>query len=69
MQQKDMLSVGPICRHAEDLAPLLKIMAGKNADLLRLDEPVDLNKIRFYFQENDGGDVLVSPVNSKLEMD
>lgn len=65
-QQKDMLSLGPICRHAKDLRPLLKVMAGKNAGLLRLDEPVDLNQVRFYYQEYDGGDVLVSPVNSKL---
>ncbi len=30
--QKDYLGSGPICRYAEDLLPLLKIMAGPTAD-------------------------------------
>lgn len=27
-----LLSTGPMCRYAEDLLPMLKIMAGANAD-------------------------------------
>lgn len=30
--QEDLLSTGPLCRYAEDLLPMLKIMAGANAD-------------------------------------
>lgn len=30
--QEDLLSTGPMCRYAEDLLPMLKIMAGANAD-------------------------------------
>lgn len=30
------LVAGPMCRYAEDLAPMLSIMAGSNRELLRL---------------------------------
>jgi fatty acid amide hydrolase 2 len=33
-------SIGPMSRYAEDLAPMLKVLANKNADKLRLDEKV-----------------------------
>lgn len=30
--QENLLSTGPMCRYAEDLLPMLKIMAGANVD-------------------------------------
>jgi fatty acid amide hydrolase 2 len=61
--QKLFLGTGPMCRHAVDLKPMLKILTDKNAKMLRLDEPVDLNQVKFYYQENDGGGHLVQPVD------
>lgn len=33
-------TIGPMSRYAEDLAPMLKVLANRNADKLRLDEEV-----------------------------
>lgn len=37
-------------RFAVDLKPLLKIIAGENAAKLRLDDPVDIKKVKFFYQ-------------------
>ncbi|XP_026496181.1 fatty-acid amide hydrolase 2-A-like [Vanessa tameamea] len=42
------LTVGPMTRFAEDLGPLLKIMAGDNAHLLNLDKPVHLDQLKVF---------------------
>ncbi|XP_042583298.1 fatty-acid amide hydrolase 2-B [Cyprinus carpio] len=64
--QNDYSGSGPMCRYAEDLLPLLKIMAGPNADKLSLSEEVDLKKLRFFTVVNDGGSPLTSPVDNQL---
>jgi fatty acid amide hydrolase 2 len=33
-------TIGPMSRYAEDLVPMLKVLANKNANKLRLDEKV-----------------------------
>jgi hypothetical protein len=38
-------TIGPMTRYAEDLAPMLKVLANKNADKLRLDEEVRINSV------------------------
>lgn len=53
-------------RRAEDLAPLLKIIAGKNAEQLRLDEKIDIKNIKFFYQEHDQGSPLVSSVHPEI---
>lgn len=65
-EQHIFLGLGPMCRHAEDLLPLLKIISGKNSELLRLNEPVDVKKIRYFYQENDTGNPFVSPVHPEI---
>ncbi|CAH1100064.1 unnamed protein product [Psylliodes chrysocephalus] len=65
-EQNRFLGVGPMCRRAEDLAPILKILAGSNNKKLRLDEPVDVKKIRWYYQDNDTGSFFVSPVAAEI---
>lgn len=50
-------------RFACDLKPMLKILSGKNAELLSLDEPVNLTALKFFYQENDGGSFFVTPVD------
>ncbi|KAJ3585025.1 hypothetical protein NHX12_013748 [Muraenolepis orangiensis] len=63
---EEYLSVGPMCRYAEDLLPMLRVMAGPNAHRLSLSEKVDLKKLRFFTISHDGGSVLTSPVDRQL---
>lgn len=42
-----MLSVGPLCRYASDLRPLVKLLAGENLNLP--DEPLDYSKLTVYY--------------------
>ncbi|XP_041781401.1 fatty-acid amide hydrolase 2-A isoform X2 [Anopheles merus] len=62
-EQNSFLGIGPMCRYATDLKPMLRIIADENAPKLRLDEPVDLKQVKFFYQINDGGAHLVSPVD------
>lgn len=63
--REKLLGLGPMCRYASDLSPMLKIMAGPKADKLRLDEPVDLNKLKLFYLE-DLGDPLAKGCNSDI---
>ena len=55
-----------MCRHAEDLSPMLTVLAGERAAVLQLERPVSLRKIKLYFLPDDGGFPLLSPVQSDL---
>nr|XP_033803054.1 fatty-acid amide hydrolase 2 [Geotrypetes seraphini] len=63
---KDLLSTGPMCRYAEDLEPMLRVMAGSEVSKLKLDKEVSLTDIKFYSMEHDGGSLFVSPVDQEL---
>ncbi|KAM6949052.1 fatty-acid amide hydrolase 2-B [Aplochiton taeniatus] len=65
-RQEEYLSTGPMCRYAEDLLPMLSIMAGPNASRLSLSVEVDLRKLRFFTIPHDGGSPLTSPVDKQL---
>ncbi|XP_035473480.1 fatty-acid amide hydrolase 2-B [Scophthalmus maximus] len=65
-RHEEYLSTGPMCRYAEDLLPMLKIMAGPNAHTLSLDTKVDLKKLRFFTVPHDGGGSLTNPVSGEL---
>ncbi|XP_028832440.1 fatty-acid amide hydrolase 2-A [Denticeps clupeoides] len=65
-QQPGFISTGPMCRYAEDLLPMLKIMAGPNAERLPLSSEVDLKRLKFFSIPHDNGSALVSPVDSQL---
>ncbi|XP_017752741.1 PREDICTED: fatty-acid amide hydrolase 2-like [Eufriesea mexicana] len=58
-----MAEVGPICRKAEDLGPLLKIVIGKNISLF--DKEVDIKRLNIFYQES-SGDIRASRVNSEM---
>uniref|UniRef100_A0A915BV84 Amidase domain-containing protein n=1 Tax=Parascaris univalens TaxID=6257 RepID=A0A915BV84_PARUN len=46
----EMLRIGPICRYAEDLELLLKVLAADDSiNLLQLDKPVNLHSIRVFY--------------------
>ncbi|XP_046901027.1 fatty-acid amide hydrolase 2-A-like isoform X1 [Hypomesus transpacificus] len=64
--QPGFLCTGPMCRYAQDLLPMLRVMAGLNADRLNLSSEVDLKKLRFFSVPHDGGSPLVSPVDPQL---
>lgn len=68
IEQMSFLGIGPMSRFACDLKPMLKIMSGKNAELLNLDEPVNLSSLKYFYQENDGGAYFVSPVDYDLRV-
>ncbi|XP_015173756.1 PREDICTED: fatty-acid amide hydrolase 2 [Polistes dominula] len=65
--QNQLLGIGPMCRFAQDMKPILKILADKNADKLNLDDKVDISKLKFYYMEDDGGQYLVSPVSEEIK--
>ncbi|KYN07521.1 Fatty-acid amide hydrolase 2 [Cyphomyrmex costatus] len=58
--QDQLLAIGPMCRFAQDLTLILKIIADKNTDLLKLNQ-------KLYYMEDDGGQYLVSPVDPEIK--
>ncbi|XP_029038887.1 fatty-acid amide hydrolase 2-like [Osmia bicornis bicornis] len=60
-----MAQAGPICKKAEDLAPILKVLVGKKASLLELDTPVNVKTLNIYYQQS-SGDIRTSKVNSEM---
>ncbi|XP_047297819.1 fatty-acid amide hydrolase 2 isoform X11 [Homo sapiens] len=66
--QELFLCTGPMCRYAEDLAPMLKVMAGPGIKRLKLDTKVHLKDLKFYWMEHDGGSFLMSKVDQDLIM-
>ncbi|XP_014468822.1 PREDICTED: fatty-acid amide hydrolase 2 [Dinoponera quadriceps] len=65
--QDQLLAIGPMCRYAHDVTLTLKILADKKADLLKLDEKVDISRIKIYYMEDDGGQRLISPVDPEIK--
>lgn len=51
-EREKLLGLGPMTRYACDLKPMLKILAGPKVDKLKLDEPVDLKKIKIFYIED-----------------
>lgn len=66
-RQHELLSTGPMCRYAEDLLPMLKIMAGANADKLSLNKKVELKKLRFFTLPDCGEALMTNPVSKDLQ--
>ena len=63
-EQKSMVSCGPMVRFAVDLMPMMKVIVLKEKlPDLRLDEPVNVKKLKIFYQENDQGGHLVSSVS------
>lgn len=63
----EFLVSGPMCRYVQDLKPMLKVLAASNVHMLKLDEKVDVRKLRYFYVEDDGGSPLVTPVHSELK--
>lgn len=68
-EEEHMLSTGPMCKFACDLKPMLKALVHKeHLEVLRLDEPVDVEKLKVYYQENDLGGDFISPVDEDIQI-
>lgn len=66
-EQATFLGLGPMCRRAEDLVPIFKVIVDKvYLEQLRLDEKIDIKNIKFYLQEGDTKAFLVSPVDQEI---
>lgn len=66
-KEKDtMVSLGPIVRYAEDLAPLIKVLVGENVSRLKLDENVDVKKIKIYYM-GENRDILCSSLRGEMK--
>lgn len=64
-EREKLLGLGPMTRYACDLSPMLKVLAGPKASKLRLDEPVDLSKLKIFYVE-ELGDPLASACNADI---
>ncbi|GAB6030749.1 Fatty-acid amide hydrolase 2 [Chamberlinius hualienensis] len=63
----ECLATGPICRYATDLLPMLKILAGPNANVPNLYKNVDITTVKIFTMTDDGGFPLVTKVSSELK--
>lgn len=61
-QQASLLGIGPMSRFASDLKPALKVLTKDKADILKLEDPVDVKNLRYFYQKGDGGAMFVTPV-------
>ena len=62
------MCTGPMCRYAVDLDPLLRIMAGPHGVAkLKLDDHVDLRKLRYFSMGDNFNHALVSKLDPELK--
>ncbi|XP_042907176.1 fatty-acid amide hydrolase 2-B [Parasteatoda tepidariorum] len=64
---RQMIGTGPMCRYAIDLLPMMKIMTSDKKDLLKLDDPVNVKKLRVFYMEDDGGYPFRTPVSRGIK--
>ena len=57
-----------MCRYAKDLPTLLHIMAGDQADKLRLNEPLYTKDIRIFYKEDNGFSLCDIPVQTEIKI-
>lgn len=65
-EKQTMVVVGPMTKYAEDLLPFLKVLVAENCNKLRLDEPVNVSKIKVYYVTNPK-DPFISPFRAEMK--
>lgn len=55
-----------MCRFACDLQPMLRILAGDKAKQLKLDVPVNLLDLKYFYQEDDGNAEFSLPIDTDV---
>jgi len=68
LTQDTLQVLGPLCRRAEDLAPLLQVLLGDNVHLLHLDTEVYFTKCKFFYLTTDVGGAAVSLVSPEVRL-
>lgn len=68
VQHQQFLGIGPMSRFACDLKPVLKIISSDNAASLDLDRSINISKLRIFYQYDNGGGYLVSPVDREIRL-
>ncbi|XP_045451675.1 fatty-acid amide hydrolase 2-like [Melitaea cinxia] len=58
----ELLCIGPLTKFAVDLKHILKVIGGENSKKLKLDEPVDIGKIKVFYQYSNN-----APITSKVD--
>lgn len=66
-KMRSFLTIGPMCRYACDMRPMLKAIAGPEGEILKLNEKVDFKKLKIYYMEDDSGSVLISKVDPEIK--
>lgn len=66
-KMRSFLVIGPMSRFAVDLKPMLKAIAGPQAEELKLNEKVDFSKLKIYYMEDDTGSVMISKVDPEIK--
>ena len=62
------LVTGPMSRFASDLLPMFKVLLKPDLNIdLKLDEPVDLKKLKVFYMVDDGGSPLTTKVHDDLK--
>lgn len=59
-------TIGPMSRYSRDLLPTLKILTKNCKTDLKLDEPVDLKKLKYYYME-EASSSYVTPVDNEIK--
>ena len=54
-----------MCKYAVDLVPMMKVLGDEHIKLLKLEEKVDLSKLKIYFMEEDGNP-MTTPVDREM---
>uniref|UniRef100_A0A1I7Y6Z9 Amidase domain-containing protein n=1 Tax=Steinernema glaseri TaxID=37863 RepID=A0A1I7Y6Z9_9BILA len=49
--RNEMFVVGPMCRYIEDIPLMMKIGNPEKCEKFKLDDPIDLSKVRLYYME------------------
>lgn len=65
--QNSYLVVGPMSRYATDLLPMFKVIAANHVNELKLNESVDITKLKYYYMDDDTGGFLISPVDKEIK--
>lgn len=66
-EESTMVVVGPMTRHAIDLLEIFKILVGpKNRIMLKLDEPVNIKKLKYYYIRQNN-ELRCSPVSREMQ--
>lgn len=61
-----MLRIGPMCRFAEDIPLLVKVMGGDRVPSLKLEEQVSMRKLRIFYMEGIHDVPLMQPLSSDM---